>query len=152
MQHDTYDFIVIGSGSAGGVIAARLSEDGHHKVLCLEAGTKGAGYIWTRPPLGLQFLVDNPVVDWRYESEPDPSHGDRRLAAPRGKMLGGSSSINAIVYNRGQRLDYDTWSQRGCKGWGYTEVLPYLKKIESTAIGEDAYRGRSGPIKVTQMA
>lgn len=147
---ETYDFIVVGSGSAGGVVASRLSEDGRYSVLCLEAGTKGPGYIWTRPPLGLQFLIDNPVVDWRYESEPDPSHGDRRLAAPRGKMLGGSSSINAIVYNRGQKLDYDTWSELGCKGWSYREVLPYLKKIESTDIGTDEYRGRSGPIKVTQ--
>jgi choline dehydrogenase-like flavoprotein len=142
-------FIVVGSGSAGGVVASRLSENGKYKVLCLEAGTK-ASYVFTRPPLGLQFLVDNPKVDWCYESEPDPSHGNRRLPVPRGKMLGGSSSINAIVYNRGQKLDYDTWSELGCKGWSYREVLPYLKKIESTEIGSDEYRGRSGPIKVTQ--
>ncbi|XAH22003.1 GMC family oxidoreductase N-terminal domain-containing protein [Xylophilus sp. GW821-FHT01B05] len=150
MSSEPYDFIVVGSGSAGGVVASRLSEDGRYRVLCLEAGTKGPGYIWTKPPLGLQFLVDNPLVDWRYESEPDPSHGDRRLAAPRGKMLGGSSSINAIVYNRGQKLDYDTWSALGCKGWSYREVLPYLKKLESTDLGTDEFRGRSGPIKVTQ--
>jgi choline dehydrogenase len=145
-----YDFIVIGSGSAGGVVASRLSEDGKYKVLCLEAGVKDADYIWTRPPLALQYLIDNPKVDWCYESEPDPSHGNRRLAAPRGKMLGGSSSINAMVYNRGQRQDYDTWSRLGCKGWSYEEILPYLKKIECTAIGTDEYRGRSGPIRVTQ--
>jgi choline dehydrogenase len=96
------------------------------------------------------FLVDNPKVDWRYESEPNETHGNRKIPVPRGKMLGGSSSINAIVYNRGQRLDYDTWSELGCKGWSYREVLPYLKKLESTDIGSDAYRGRSGPIKVTQ--
>jgi choline dehydrogenase len=150
MQPDTYDFIVVGSGSAGGVLAARLSENGKYKVLCLEAGTKDASYIWTRPPMGLPFLVDNPKVDWRYESEPNETHGNRKIPVPRGKMLGGSSSINAIVYNRGQRLDYDTWSELGCKGWSYQEVLPYLKKLESTDIGSDAYRGRSGPIKVTQ--
>lgn len=150
MKPEIYDFIVVGSGSGGGIVATRLSENGKYKVLCLEAGLKDEKYIWTRPPLGLQFLIDNPKVDWCYESEPDPSHGNRRLAVPRGKMLGGSSSINAIVYNRGQRLDYDTWSQMGCKGWSYPEVLPYLKKIESTEIGSDEFRGRNGPIKVTQ--
>ena len=93
---DTFDFIVVGSGSAGGVVAARLSEDGRYRVLCLEAGTHDERYIFTRPPLALQYLIDNPKVDWCYESEPDPSHGNRRIAAPRGKMLGGSSSINAL--------------------------------------------------------
>jgi choline dehydrogenase len=150
MKSNTYDFIVVGSGSAGGIVASRLSENGKYRVLCLEAGVKDASYIWTRPPLALQFLVDNPKVDWRYEAEPHACHGDRRLAVPRGKMLGGSSSINAIVYNRGQKLDYDTWSALGCKGWSYEEVLPYFKRIESTEIGSDEHRGRNGPIKVTQ--
>jgi choline dehydrogenase len=150
MHPNTYDFIVVGSGSAGGVVASRLSENGKYTVLCLEAGVKGAKYIWSQPPLGVVFLIDNPAVDWRYESEPDPTHANRRIAVPRGKMLGGSSSINAIVYNRGQKLDYDTWSQLGCKGWSYREVLPYLKKLESTDIGADEYRGRTGPIKVTE--
>ena len=146
----SYDYIVIGSGSAGGVVASRLSEDGRYTVLCLEAGTKDERYIFTRPPLALQYLIDNPKVDWCYESEPDPSHGNRRIAAPRGKMLGGSSSINAIVYNRGQRIDYDTWSRLGCTGWSYREVLPYLKRLERTTIGSDEYRGRSGPTKVVE--
>jgi choline dehydrogenase len=150
MNSKTFDFIVVGSGSAGGIVASRLSQNGKYRVLCLEAGVKTESYIWTRPPLALQFLVDNPKVDWRYESEPDPSYGNRRLAVPRGKMLGGSSSINAIVYNRGQRIDYDTWSQLGCKGWSYDEVLPYFKSIESTKIGSAEYRGRTGPVKVTQ--
>jgi len=150
MQTNTFDYIVVGSGSAGGIIASRLSENGKHSVLCLEAGEKGPGYIWSRPPLGVVFLVDNPAVDWRYESEPDPTHGNRRIAVPRGKMLGGSSSINAIVYNRGQKLDYDTWSELGCKGWSYDEVLPYFKKIERTDLGSDEYRGRTGPVRVTE--
>jgi choline dehydrogenase len=150
MQKSAYDFIVVGSGSAGGVLANRLSESGTYKVLCIEAGVKGENYIWTRPPLGIVFLVDNPAVDWRYESEPDPTHGNRRIAAPRGKLLGGSSAINGIVYNRGQKNDYDTWSRLGCTGWSFAEVLPYLIMIESTDIGSDQFRGRTGPVKVTQ--
>ena len=149
-MHDTFDFIVVGSGSSGGVVATRLSDNGRYRVLCLEAGVKGAKYIWTRPPLGIAFLVDNPLVDWRYESEPDPTHGDRRIPAPRGKILGGSSAINGIVYNRGQKLDYDAWSAQGCKGWSYEEVLPYFRKLENTDIGSDAFRGRTGPVTVTQ--
>lgn len=152
MATASYDFIVVGSGSAGGVLAARLSENGKYTVLCLEAGTKGPGYIYARPPLGVVYLIDNPLVDWRYESEPHATHAGRKIPLPRGKMLGGSSSINGIVYNRGQKIDYDTWSELGCKGWSYREVLPYLKKLESAepGLGLDAYRGREGPIKVTQ--
>jgi choline dehydrogenase len=150
MASGSYDFIVVGSGSAGGVLAARLSENGKYRILCLEAGTKDERYIFTRPPLGVPFLVDNPLVDWRYESEPGETYGNRKLPVPRGKMQGGSSSINAIVYNRGQPIDYDTWSAQGCKGWSYREVLPYLKKIESTELGSDEYRGRQGPVNVTE--
>ncbi|HYF17656.1 MAG TPA: GMC family oxidoreductase N-terminal domain-containing protein [Ramlibacter sp.] len=150
MQADVCDFIVVGSGSAGGVLANRLSENGRYKVVCLEAGTKGAKYIWTRPPLGIAFMIDNPEVNWRYSSEPSPSLGGRSIPVPRGKLLGGSSAMNGIVYNRGQRIDYDTWSAQGCAGWSHQDVLPYFRKIESTAIGEDEYRGRTGPVKVIQ--
>lgn len=152
MASEAFDFIVVGSGSGGGVVAARLSENGRYKVLCLEAGEKNEKYIWTRPPLGVVYLVDNPKADWRYESEPGETFANRRIPVPRGKILGGSSAINAIVYNRGQKIDYDTWSQLGCEGWSYREVLPYLKRIETTDIGSDEYRGRSGPVKVTQSA
>jgi choline dehydrogenase len=150
MQPVTYDYIVIGSGSAGGVVAGRLSEGGKYKVLCLEAGTKGANYIWSRPPAGTVFLIDNPAVNWRYYSEPDEGHGNRPIYVPRGKMLGGSSSMNGTIYNRGQRLDYDTWAQMGCRGWSFDDILPYLKKLETSEVGSDDYRGRTGPIKVTE--
>lgn len=150
MQSKSYDYIVVGSGSAGGVVAARLSESGKYTVLCLEAGEKGARYIWTRPPMGVAFMINNPVVNWRYQSEPGESHGNRSLYVPRGKVLGGSSAINGIVYNRGQREDYDGWSAMGCKGWSFDEVLPLFKKIESTSIGSDEYRGRKGPVKVME--
>lgn len=152
MDRDTYDFIVIGSGSAGGVLANRLSECGRYKVLCLEAGTKGAHYIWTRVPLGVVYMIDNPAVNWRYQSTPNQSHGNRPIYIPRGKLLGGSSAINAIIYNRGQRVDYDTWAKLGCKGWSFTEVLPYFKKIEKTSLGDDEYRGRNGLVSVGEAS
>ena len=146
----TYDFIIIGSGSAGGVLAGRLSACEKNKVLCLEAGTRGANYIWSYAPAGTAMMIDNPAVNWRYRSEPDSSIGDREIYVPRGKILGGSSSINATIYCRGQRADYDMWSQMGCRGWSYDDVLPFLKKLESTTIGDNHYRGRSGPIRVTE--
>jgi len=150
MAESQFDFIVVGSGSAGGAVTARLSENGRYKVLCLEAGDKGANYLWTRPPAGAANLIDNPAANWRYESEPHAGHGGRKIYVPRGKILGGSSAINGTIYNRGQSADYDTWAQMGCRGWSYDDVLPFLKKIETTELGDDAYRGRSGPIRVTE--
>jgi choline dehydrogenase len=149
---ETYDYIVVGSGSGGGAVAGRLSENGRYTVLCLEAGEKGAGYIWTRPPAGSAFLVDNPAANWRYQSEPHEGHGNRQIYVPRGKILGGSSAINGVIYNRGQRIDYDTWGQMGCRGWSYDDVLPFLKRIENTDIGDDEFRGRDGPIRVIEAA
>ena len=150
MRSASYDFIVVGSGAAGGVLAARLSESGKHTVLCLEAGTKGADNIFSKPPAGNVFLIDNPTTDWCYLSEPNETHGNRVIPVPRGKMLGGSSAINGVVYNRGQPVDYDTWAQMGCRGWSYNDVLPTFKKMESTNLGSDEFRGRSGPIKVIE--
>jgi len=148
-QPDYYDYVVIGSGSAGAVVATRLSENRKFKVLCLEAGEKGANYIWSRPPAGAAFMIDNPAVNWRYFSEPNETHGNRAIYVPRGKILGGSSAINGLIYNRGQRLDYDIWAQMGCRGWSYEEILPLFKKLETSEVGTDEYRGRSGPIRVT---
>jgi choline dehydrogenase len=148
-HQDVYDFIVVGSGSAGGVVAARLSEGGKYTVLCLEAGTKGANYIWTRPPVGGGMMIESPRVNWCQFAQPSPDLGGRRVYVARGKILGGSSAINGLIFNRGQRLDYDAWERMGCTGWSYQDVLPYFRKLESTDIGTDEYRGRHGPMKVT---
>jgi choline dehydrogenase len=150
MEIALHEFIVVGSGSAGAVVATRLSEGGKYKVLCLEAGTKGANYLWSRPPTGNIFMLDDPRVDWCYRSEPNETYGSRPISVPRGKMLGGTSAINGTIYNRGQPLDYDTWAQMGCRGWSFDDVLPYLKKLENTDIGSNDYRGRNGPITVTE--
>ena len=145
MSH--YDFIVIGSGSSGGVLATRLSEDGRYRVLCLEAGVERC--VWTRPPAGTAFLFENPRVNWCHHATPNEATANRALYVPAGKIVGGTSAINGVIFNRGQRMDYDGWAATGCQGWSYEDVLPYFKKIESTDIGSDRYRGRSGPIKVT---
>lgn len=152
MRAEVYDYIVIGSGSSGGVVAARLSEDGRFRVLCLEAGTKGANYIWSRSPIGGAFMIENPEVNWCDYSEPNESSGGRPVYVPHGKMLGGSSSINGTICNRGQAADYDSWAQLGCTGWSFQDVLPFFKKLERSDVGTGDLRGRSGPVRVTETA
>lgn len=147
-----YDFIVVGSGSGGGVAAGRLGESGKYSVLCLEAGHRDERYLWSRPPAAVGKMYENPDVNWCYYAEPSEAMGGRQIYVPRGKILGGTSSINGTIYNRGQKVDYDTWAQMGCRGWSYDDVLPYFKRLETTTLGEDAYRGRSGPLKVTQSS
>lgn len=149
---DTYDYIVVGAGSAGGAVAARLSECGRYRVLCLEAGSKGSEFFWSRVPAGIAKLIDNPAVNWCYESEADANFGGRRIPVPRGKMLGGSSSINGMVFMRGQSQDYDHWAQLGNRGWSYQDVLPFFKRMESYDGGSDDLRGRDGPVRVTDSA
>ena len=145
-QH--YDYIVVGAGSAGSVVANRLSANPRHKVLVLEAGP--ASHFWSRIPVGYAKLLNNPAVNWRYSGEPEESTNGRRVYVPRGKMLGGSSSINGLVFVRGQARDYNTWAQMGNKGWGYDEVLPHFKNIESyEGDGDDEFRGKDGPLRVT---
>ena len=139
----------VGAGSAGAVVANRLSASGEHSVLCLEAGTEGSNYLWSRIPIGVAKLIDNPAVNWCYSSEPDDGSGQRRIEVPRGKMLGGSSSINGMVFVRGQAQDYDHWAQLGNRGWSYQDVLPIFKKMESYEGGSDEFRGRDGLLKVT---
>ena len=149
MPANTFDYIVVGAGAAGAAVAARLTESAKYTVLCLEAGTKGPDYIWSIPPAASLYMYDDPTVNWCYYSEPHQSHGNRRIYAPRGKLLGGSTAMNGMVCNRGQAADYDGWAQLGCRGWSYNDVLPFFKKLESTDIGSDRYRGRTGPLKIT---
>ncbi len=145
----TYDYIVVGAGSAGAVVASRLSESGAYRVLLLEAGTEGSNFFWSRVPVGVAKMIDNPAVNWCYSSEPDEGSGGRRIEVPRGKMLGGSSSINGMVFIRGQAQDYDHWAQLGNRGWSYQDVLPVFKRMESFDGGSDEFRGRDGILRVT---
>ena len=144
-----FDYIVVGAGSSGATIAARLSESGAHRVLLLEAGTEGSGYFWSRVPVGVSKMIDLPAVNWCFTSEPDEGSGGRRIEVPRGKMLGGSSSINGMVYIRGQAQDYDHWAQLGNRGWSWQDVLPVYKKMENYDGGSEELRGRSGPLRIT---
>jgi choline dehydrogenase len=150
MEANTYDYIVVGAGSAGAVVANRLSASGKFSVLCLEAGTEGSNFFWSRVPAGIAKLIDNPAVNWCYKSEPDEGSGQRRIEVPRGKMLGGSSSINGMVFTRGQAQDYDHWAQLGNRGWSYQDVLPLFKQMESYDGGADELRGREGLLRVTE--
>ncbi len=145
---DTYDYIVTGAGSAGCVVAARLSESGRYRVLLLEAGGEDR-YPWIHVPMGYGRLFSNPRVNWMYESEPEPELEGRSMYQPRGKVLGGTSSINGMVYMRGNPADYDEWRQRGCTGWDWDSVLPYFKKAEDQERGPDAFHGTGGPLRVS---
>jgi choline dehydrogenase len=149
MESQTFDYIVVGAGSAGSVLANRLSANPKHRVLVLEAGRES--HPWSRIPVGFARLIENPAANWLYSSEPDEGTGQRRIPIPRGKLLGGSSSINGMVFVRGQSQDYDTWAQLGNRGWSYREVLPIFRDMESyQGDADDEYRGREGPLKVTE--
>lgn len=145
-----FDFIIVGAGSAGCVLAERLSASGLHRVLLLEAGEEDKSW-WLKLPVGFAKTYYNPRYNWMYYSEPQPEMAGRSLYAPRGKVVGGSGAINAMIYVRGQASDFDDWEAAGNPGWGYRDVLPYFKKLESHPLGETAYRGGSGPIGITQM-
>jgi choline dehydrogenase len=145
----TFDYVVVGAGSAGAVVASRLTESGAYRVLLLEAGTEGSNFLWSRVPVGVAKMIENPLVNWCYASEPDEGSGGRSIEVPRGKMLGGSSSINGMVYIRGQAQDYDHWAQLGNRGWSYQDVLPIFKRMESFDGGSDEFRGRNGVLRVT---
>ncbi len=144
----SYDYIVVGAGSAGAAVAHRLSADPRNKVLLLEAGP--ASHPWSWIPIGFARLINNPKANWLYTAEPEAHTNGRRLPVPRGKMLGGSSSINGMAFVRGQAQDFDTWAQMGNTGWSYADVLPVFKRMERyEGGGDDTYRGREGPLRIT---
>jgi choline dehydrogenase len=146
---ETYDYIVVGAGSAGGALAARLSEDSRNKVLLVEAGP--AKHFYSQFPISFGLLMNNADANWLYESEPEPGTANRAIPVPRGKMLGGSSSINGLVWVRGQPLDYDTWAQMGARGWSWNDVAPLFTRMERYEGQGDDNRGRGGPLKVSQV-
>jgi len=145
---NTYDFIVTGAGSAGCAVAGRLSESGKYRVLLLEAGTKDTNP-WIHVPLGYTKTYTDPRVNWMFDSEPEKELNGRTLYQPRGKVLGGTSSINGMVYMRGTPTDYDGWRQKGCEGWGYDDVLPFFRKAENQERGPDEFHGAGGPLNVS---
>jgi choline dehydrogenase len=146
-----YDYIVVGSGSAGAVVAARLSEDADVSVLLLEAGPRQRHPLQAMP-LAFPRVASGRIGTWRFLSEPEPELDGRRLAIPRGRTLGGTSSINAMIAIRGNRRDYDDWAARGLRGWSYAEVLPYFKRLESHWRGAGPYHGGAGPVSVSRVA
>jgi choline dehydrogenase len=142
---ETFDYVIVGAGSAGCVLADRLTEDGRYSVLLLEYGGSDRS-VYIQMPSALSIPMNMAKYDWRYESEPEPHLGARRLHTPRGKVLGGSSSINGLVYVRGNALDYEHWEAQGATGWGYRQLLPYFRRAERRADGADTYRGGAGKL------
>ncbi len=149
-EADTYDFIVTGAGSAGCVLAARLTENGRYRVLLLEAGGEDKSF-WIHVPMGYAKTFVDPRVNWMFESEPEAELNDRTMYQPRGKVLGGTSSINGMIYMRGNAADYDQWRQLGNQGWDYESVLPYFRKAEDNERGESEFHGVGGPLRVSNQ-
>ncbi len=149
MSFEKPDFIVVGAGSAGSVLANRLTENGRWSVLLLEAGP--ASHPFSTLPISFGLFIDHPGVNWRYFSEPEEGTANRRIPVPRGKLLGGSSSINGLVFVRGQPLDYNSWAQFGNRGWSFEDVLPYFQRMENYERGGDHLRAKGGPLHVSEV-
>jgi choline dehydrogenase len=149
-QEASFDYIVVGAGSAGCVLANRLTASGRHRVLLLEAGGHDR-HLWIHIPLGYGKLFADARVNWLYRTEPEPELNNRQVIQPRGKVLGGSSSINGLLYLRGQPADYDHWRQLGNSGWSFDDVLPYFRRAEHQERGEDALHGVGGPLAVSNV-
>jgi choline dehydrogenase len=145
----TWDYIIVGAGTAGCVLANRLTADGRHRVLLIEAGGRDT-YPWIHVPVGYLFTIDNPRTDWCYRIEPEPGLNQRQIVYARGRVLGGCSSINAMIYMRGQRSDYDHWASLGNRGWGWDDVLPIFKHSEDYQHGADAFHGAGGELRVEE--
>jgi len=150
MHKQAYDYIIIGAGSAGSVMADRLSASGEHSVLVLEAGGRDRN-VWIHVPLGYGRTFFNRAVNWMFETEPQSELNGRCIAQPRGKVLGGSSSINGLLYVRGQRQDYDGWRDLGNQGWGFDDVLPMFKRSEDQQRGSGPWHGTGGPMPVADL-
>ncbi|HTC44696.1 MAG TPA: choline dehydrogenase [Steroidobacteraceae bacterium] len=146
---EIFDYVIVGAGSAGCVLADRLSASGEQRVLVLEYGGSDRS-VWIQMPAALSIPMNMDRYNWGYHTEPEPGLGGRRLHTPRGKVLGGSSSINGLVYVRGNALDFESWEQHGARGWSYAQVLPYFRRAERRAAGPDAYRGGDGPLQTRQ--
>ena len=145
-----FDYVIVGGGTAGCVLADRLSANGQYSVLVLEAGPPDR-YPWIHVPIGYAKTMFHPVYNWRFETEPEPEMNGRKVYWPRGRTLGGSSSINGLVFIRGQAEDYDHWADIGNDGWSYKDVLPYFKKLEDNTRGESEYHGAGGPITCSDV-
>ena len=146
-----FDYVIVGAGSTGSALAGRLSEEGRSRVLLLEAGGSDRRLTVLIPAASMLRAFGNPRYDWRFTAEPDPTRGGRRDYMPRGKVLGGTSSINAMSFFRGSPADYDGWAKLGCQGWDFENVLPYFKRLENFENGADAYRGAGGPLCVSNL-
>ncbi len=150
MQEQTFDYVIVGAGAAGALLAARLSEDGRYQVCLLEAGPADKS-VFFRMPAGFIKVVSNPAYTWPFQTEPTENTGQRRVMLIQGKVLGGGTSVNGMAYNRGQRRDFDAWAAAGNPGWGYDDLLPVFRSLEARLGGDPAYRGRSGEMHVTDV-